>query len=315
VSAKTVIFSCALAWAGSGLAGEAKVLSPALAKPLAQALNSLKSLPEGVSKNAAAAVAGRMEALKLELKTALGQLRKAKVSDGDAEAKDASVVAVAGALRAADLIGKGLKKGDPAQLQIGLSLAQLARADLEALQAPPVAAVAPIPKADGYTIGPSIGGNLAYTSQPSAMNAAADFSVSYPMTEASDVGLGLSVNATRSSSNNGGYYGARYSVDFFTRFHFLELFRAAPWVVPYVGAKMGVTMNRSSAYDASSSTAIDSGGDSFGFQAGTLFFISKKTAVSAQVEDSVETTQALSSSTRAVSNGSLTLSLGLRMMF
>ncbi len=113
-------------------------LSPGLAKPVEAALDSLQSLQEAVQKakpKHPAAAIRHADAIKADLKDALAQVRGAKPDKDEAAAMDAAVVAIAAALRSADLVSQGLQDEDDDQLQTGVKLSALAQADLKRLDA------------------------------------------------------------------------------------------------------------------------------------------------------------------------------------
>ena len=217
-------------------------LSPALAKPVAAALDSLQTLLDPAQKNKAkrpAAAIRRVDGLKADLKATLTQLREATVEKDEAAAKDAAVVAVASALRAADLVSQGLQEQDDDQVQAGLKLAALAQADLQGLDESGDETQGATAASNDYKIGPSMGGNLSLSGQGASTNLSADLSISFPLSQALDLGVGASLSGSNSSSGSGlqgsSSSSLGYGFNAFTRYHFLEVFAAAPWIVPYIG--------------------------------------------------------------------------------
>ena len=295
-------------------------LSAELAKPVQAALDSLQALDDaakgGRPKRASAAIK-RADALKADLKEALNQVRDAKPEKDEAAAKDAAVVAVAAALRAADLVSQGLQEEDGKQVQAGLKLGEMAQGDLRQLEEEG----APAPGGGGgggaateYKIGPSIGANLALTGQTGGSNMSVDLSFSWPVAAAVDLGVGGSLSGSYSETGAGSYsetFG--YGFNGFARYHFLELFNRAPWIVPYLGAKMGLNYSDNSGLSGGSFTETESTSTTLGGQLGVLFFVSAKSAITLQLED--DSNSSASGGKSSPSTNSWTLSLGARQMF
>jgi hypothetical protein len=294
-------------------------LSSVLAKPVAAALDSLQALNEAVQrarpKHPAAAIR-RVDAVKTDLKEALGQVREAKVDKDEAAAKDAALVAVAAALRAADMASQGLQEGDDDQVQASLKLGALAQADLKRLDdegdAPPAVGGG---TGAAYKIGPSLGGDVSLVGQGNSSNMSADLSVSFPVSQAMDLGVGgsLSGNSSSSATSSSTSSGLGYGVNGFARYHFLQIFANAPWIVPYVGLKLSLSLNSSFSDSGASVTETDSTTTALGEQLGLLFFMSAKSAITVQLENDVNSSA--SNGTSSPSTDSLTLSMGARQMF
>jgi hypothetical protein len=293
-------------------------LSPALAKPVEAALEGIQSLQEAAQKakpKHPAAAIRRADAIKAGLKEALGQAREAKPDKDEAAAKDAAVVAIAAALRSADLVSQGLQDQDDDQVQTGLKLSALAQADLKRLDEE--GAVAPSAggaSAGDFKIGPSLGGDVSLVSQGNSTNMSADLSFSYPVSQASDVGVGGTLSGNSSSDGfSSSSSGLTYGLNAFARYHFLQLFAKAPWIVPYVGVKLGLNFSSNFSDSGSTVSESDSTSSTLGEQLGTLFFMTPKSAVTVQLEN--DRNSSASGGTSSPSSDTLTLSMGIRQMF
>ena len=326
---RSILIICMLALALPALAARKSTskskkaesaLSAGLAKPVESALDSLQALDDaakgGKPKRASTAIK-RADALKADLKESLSQLRDAKPEKDEAAAKDAAVVAVAAALRAADLVSQGLQEEDSKQVQAGLKLGEMAQGDLRQLDEEG----APAPGGGGggggateYKIGPSIGANLALTGQTGGSNMSVDLSFSWPVAAAVDLGVGGSLNGSYSDTGSASYstvFG--YGFNGFARYHFLELFNRAPWIVPYLGLKMGLNYSDNSSLSAGTYSDTESTTTTLGEQVGILFFVSAKSAITLQLEN--DANSSTSGGKTSPSTSSLTLSLGARQMF
>lgn len=293
-------------------------LSPALARPVDAAQQDLKDAVDAVKKGNSkrpTATVRKLEGLKDDLRDQLSKVREAKVDDEEAGAKDAAIVAVAAALRATDLAAQGLQEGDDDQLKTAEHLAEMADADLGNLQANGAQASAGSGGGD-YKIGPSFGGDVSLSGQGNSSNMSSDLSISFPIGQALDLGVGGSLTANSSGSSGSSSStstGLGYGLNAFTRYHFLEVFSKAPWIVPYLGLKLGYNYNDSITVGTTTSSETESTSTSLGYQLGTLFFVSAKSAITAQIESSRSSTS--SGGTSSPSTSSLTLSMGVRQMF
>jgi hypothetical protein len=297
-------------------------LSPALAKPVSAALESLDALDEaakhGGGKRPAAAIR-KVDAVKADLKGALSAVREAKADDDESAAKDAAIVAVAAALRSADMVSQGLQEGDDDQVEAGLKLGGMARSDLEGLdEGGAEAAEGGGGGGDEYKIGPSMGGNVSLAGQTGGANMSADLSLSLPISQAMDLGIGGSL--TGSSSDNGGSgvssstsANLGYGFNAFARYHFLELFARAPWIVPFVGLKMGINSSDNFSTSGYNVSETQSNSTTFGEQFGMLFFVNTKSAITTQLENS--SVSSSSNGTSSPGSSSLSFSMGVRQMF
>jgi hypothetical protein len=328
---KFILSICLLALATVAPAAAAKkaakapeaesALSKALAQAVGKALDGLQAMQASAKqKKRPAALLRQAEELKQDLKEQLERLRGAHVDDSEAASKDAAVVAVAAGLRAADLIASGLKDDDDDQLQAGYQLGEMAIGDLESLDegGEEAALGGGDSGGGGYEIGPSLGGDFALGSQTNAFNMSTNLSMSLPISQAMDLGAGFSLGLNSSDDGRNSSVATNLGFNAFTRYHFLQAFAQSPWIVPYVGAKLGWQGNDSSSlssgggsYSASSSS---SSGTSVGLQLGTLFFVNKKTAITAQVESSTSNSSSGAAGSPS-SSSSLALSMGVRMMF
>lgn len=332
---KTVMLCSALlalsVWAGAASAKksaaakeeapEEPTLSRALAEPVDAADQDLKDAADAVSKSSAkrpAATLRKLQGFKDDLRDQLGKVRAAHVDEDEAGAKDAAIVAVSAALRAVDLAAQGLQDEDDDKLATAKNLGEMASADLNNLRQNGAQAQAGSGGGGGdIKIGPSFGGDVSLAAQQSSTNMSADLSVSFPIGRAVDLGLGGSLSASSSESGSGSSSststGLGYGINTFVRYHFLELFAKAPWIVPYVGFKVGLNSNESFSTQGLTVSDVTTNSTTIGYSLGTLFFVSAKSAITAQVES---TTSASSSAGKSSpSTGSITLSMGVRQMF
>jgi hypothetical protein len=219
------------------------------------------------------------------------------------------------------MVSQGLQEGDEDQIDAGLKLGGMARSDLEGLDEGGAEAAEGGGGGGGgneYKIGPAMGGNVSLAGQTGGANMSADLSLSLPISQAMDLGIGGSLTGNSSESGGTGASSSTssslgYGFNAFARYHFLELFAKASWIVPYVGVKVGINSNdnfSSSGYNVSE-TQSDS--TTFGEQFGMLFFVNTKSAITTQLENS----SVSSSSNGASSPGtsSLSFSMGVRQMF
>jgi hypothetical protein len=302
-------------------------LSPALEKPVSALLQDISDLRAALLKvnyGRPNAAIRKVETIKAGMKESLNDLRQANAGEKEAAAKDAAVVAAAAALRGADLAAQGLQDGDRDQVKAGVELAGMAENDLVSLDAGGEEAALGGGGGGGsggetYEIGPSLGMNLAYTTQKSSSNLNADVSASFPVTRAMDVGAGINLGLGLSESPGTSSGNMSYGLNAFTRYHFLEIFSKAPWIVPYVGAKFGLNFGYDWSYSGFNTSSTDSAGTSLGWQLGSLFFVNHKTALTLQLESSSGSSTSTPSGAGAKSStsetSSLALSAGLRVMF
>jgi hypothetical protein len=159
-----------------------------------------------------------------------------------------------------------------------------------------------------------LGGDVSLVSQGNSTNMSADLSFSYPVSQASDVGVGGTLSAN--SSSDGGTStssGLGYGLNAFARYHFLQLFAKAPWIVPYVGLKLGLNFGSNFSDSSASVSETDSTSSTLGEQLGTLFFMTAKSAVTVQLENDHNSSS--SGGTSSPASDTLTLSMGIRQMF
>lgn len=299
-------------------AADDSALSPALAEPVAAADQDLKDAAEAVKKGSSkrpAAAIRKLQGIKDDLRDQLGRVRAAKAEDDEAGAKDAAIVAVAAALRAVDLGIQGLQDGDDDKLETARHLGDLASGDLNNLEQN--GAQAQAGGGEEYKIGPSFGGDVSLAAQETSTNMSADLNLSFPLSQAMDLGIGGSLNASSSSSGSGksasSSTGLGYGLNTFARYHLLGLFSRAPWIVPYVGFKIGLNSNESFSTQGLTVSDTTTTSTTLGYSLGTLFFVSAKSAITAQVESTTSSSSSAGSS--SPSTGSITLSMGVRQMF
>jgi hypothetical protein len=170
---------------------------------------------------------------------------------------------------------------------------------------------------EDYKIGPSMGGDVSLSSQGNSTNMSGNLSLSFPVGQALDLGIGGSLTANSSSSGSGTSSststGLGYGLNAFTRYHFLSLFQKSPWIVPYVGLKLGLSSNNTFSVQGTKITDTTTDSTSLGYSLGTLFFVSAKSAITAQIESSSSSSSSAGAS--SPSSTSLTLSMGVRQMF
>ncbi len=247
----------------------------------------------------------------------LDSAREAKVKAGAELKRDVFLVQMAQGLRALELVAQGIADDDDDTIEKGWALGALVQADMAGQAvASPAGGSAAGPGPGG--IGPSMGINLSLQSQSGGMNMNTDLSSSFPISRAMDLGLGFSMTLNSSSSSStSSSVNLNMGLNTFMRYHYLDAFPASPWLVPYVGLKIGYDLGMTSSVGSGTAGSSDSSGMNGALQLGMLMFLDRKQAVTLQVESTgrSSTSVAADGSESVSSSSGAGLTLGLRRMF